>query len=221
MKINNIEGKKFGRLLVIELHSISRNGRQSKVKWICKCDCGNDVVCTGDNLRGSHTKSCGCFKSQSSAGRAYKHGMHGSHTWLSWREARYRVSNPNHPKWHRYGGRGISMCERWFNSFEEFFKDMWTCPPDKTIDRINNDGDYEPGNCRWATPSEQANNTSTNGIVKSNGTEMTISQYCKLHGLCPSKFRYRHVVRGLPIEIATKQTLEVMKRLAAERRSNP
>jgi len=122
-------------------------------------------------------------------------------------------------KW--YGERGIVVCDRWRNSFEAFVEDMGVCPPGLSLDRIDNDGNYEPGNCRWATQREQTNNTRRNVLVSVDGETMTMQQFCDRRGLQYSMFRYRFLDKGLPVEVVVEKTLSAMKRLAAKKRSNP
>lgn len=153
----NLDGKRFGRWLV--------TGRAETVAlhtfWFCHCDCGaTRAVRTKSLLRGAST-SCGCFNrdvvGQIAASTNRRHGMTRTPTYTSWQAMRTRCENPRRIGFANYGGRGIAICERW-HSFENFLADMGERPIGASLDRLNNDGNYEPGNCRWATRCEQNRN---------------------------------------------------------------
>jgi hypothetical protein len=151
-----ITGQRFGRLAVIGFAKI--DGRR-RAHWLCRCDCGNEVVVRGQSLRSGDTQSCGCLQQFANL----KHGHRRSHSpspeYISWCSMLTRCTNPKATGFANWGGRGITVCERWLHSFANFLADMGLKPsPDLSLDRIDNDGNYEPGNCRWATPEEQNNN---------------------------------------------------------------
>lgn len=157
-------GRRFGRLTVI---AKSRKRSGGHVVWICVCDCGGRAEADGCHLRRGRSASCGCMRSAISAERMTVHGAarkgHRTRTFNCWVNARMRCFNPSQPRYKDWGGRGITMCDRWRNSFANFLADMGECPPGLSLDRIENDGNYEPGNCQWATPVQQNNNRRRKG----------------------------------------------------------
>lgn len=153
----DLTGMKFHRLTVL------RRAERSQY-WICKCDCGKETETRKDRLVTGWTKSCGCLFTEvktthgHTIGRRKKTSEKVSRTYESWGASKERCFNPNHPWFHNYGGRGIGMCEEWKNSFETFLKDMGERPPETSLDRIDSNGNYEPGNCKWSTRLEQSQN---------------------------------------------------------------
>lgn len=150
----DLTGQRFGRLTVIA----AAGHRATKTAWVCRCDCGTEIVAIGNNLK-RRTRSCGCLNSERARVVHTTHG-HGSRqrpdpTYSSWLAMKARCENPKSISYPRYGGSGVRICARWAHSFENFLQDMGERPADRTLDRINPNGNYEPGNCRWATHSEQ------------------------------------------------------------------
>lgn len=157
MKRLDIKGIKHGRLLPVEVVG-NKNGN---AVWLCKCDCGKETKTTAFSIRHGHTKSCGCFRNESSGDRTRTHGARHTTEYNTWHGIKQRCLNPRNKFYHSYGGRGITVCERWKNSFAAFLEDMGTKPKWATsLERINNDGIYEASNCKWADWNTQANNRS-------------------------------------------------------------
>ena len=142
----DMTGQRFG-MLVCEARG--RSSRTYGVKWVCRCDCGNVVEVFGANLRRGLSTCCGC-----SHRKAYGHSYPRSPTYHSWDAMRARCEKPATNSYEIYGGRGITVCDRW-KTFSNFLEDMGERPPGTTLDRIDPDGNYEPANCRWATNEEQ------------------------------------------------------------------
>jgi hypothetical protein len=143
-------GLRFGRLVV--------TGRASEigvkpVRWVALCDCGRFTEVVGAKLRNGHTQSCGCLQAESRIKRATRHGLSHTRTHDIWQAMRRRCSRPDQPNYKYYGARGIKVCDRW-QSFDNFLADMGECPEGHELDRIDGDGHYEPGNCRWVTHKE-------------------------------------------------------------------
>jgi hypothetical protein len=146
----DLTGKRFGRWVVA---AYVGGG-----KWGCRCDCGNRRDVRGAHLRGSRSRSCDCLKRELLSARVKKHGMSRSREYKSWFAMNARCSDPRIASYSYYGERGISVCEDWWGSFDAFFADMGERPEGCSLDRIDPNGNYEPGNCRWATSKQQANN---------------------------------------------------------------
>lgn len=203
----DIKGKRFGRLLVLERANIpgARNAM-----WRCQCDCGNETITAAANI-GKTTLSCGCLAKETArellTGNTYQRTHNLSHTveHNTWLKIQERCSNPNTPKYHRYGGRGICVCQRWLDDFMNFYNDMGLRPsPKHSIDRINNDGNYEPSNCRWALPRPQTLNSTTPMFIEIDGVTLCITDWCESLGVPRWKpaemVRKRGSKRNLPPE---------------------
>lgn len=154
--LQNLTGRTFGRLTVTS----RSNAPGERPMWSAVCQCGRVTAVRAENLRQGVSTSCGCFQREvaTQSGKAMLvHGLSDTRTYHSWRSMRVRCNDATSHNYRHYGGRGIVVCDRW-NSFANFFADMGERPAGRTLDRINVNGNYEPGNCRWATASEQRRN---------------------------------------------------------------
>lgn len=173
----DLTDERYGRLLVL-----GYAGRlYGRTAWWCRCDCGTVKKIAGNAMRRGATTSCGCYVAELTPNKT--HGRRKSGAYSSWSAMKQRCTNPNNQNYADYGGRGIKVCERWLNNFENFLEDMGERPKGHSIERVDNDGDYEPGNCRWASQRQQVNNTRQNRYLKFNGRSQTISQWARETGI--------------------------------------
>ena len=183
----DITGQRFGRLVALkktQCGHVSQDGKRMRAKWLCKCDCGNDVEVLSESLRSGHTKSCGCFYRDNVLSVNKTHGMTKTRIYRVWSSMKARCTNKNQISYKIYGGSGITVCDRWMNSFEDFFEDMHEgYRDDLTLDRIDYTKGYSPDNCRWATPEQQANNRSSNVFITRDGETKTIAEWCRFYGI--------------------------------------
>ena len=179
----NLVGKHFGRLDVIEFV----RARRGDSYWRCKCSCGNTTEVLGVSLVHGRIKSCGCLSREVTVLTHTKHGQTKGRkrtpTYNSWQNMKNRCLNENYRDFYLYGGRGIKICDRWLNSFENFLEDMGERPAGTSLDREDSEGGYEPENCRWSTPKEQSNNMRINKVFEYNGKTATLSQWSEILGI--------------------------------------
>lgn len=201
------KGMRFGRLIVIEEaeRTISDPGQR---RWLCKCDCGNEKIIFHGNLQRGSTKSCGCLQNETRkacATHGHTRGRIPTPEYSAYSAMKRRCLLPTDRCYHLYGGRGITICERWINSFENFLSDMGERPsPRHSIDRIDTNGNYEPSNCRWATPKEQQNNKRSCCYIEYGGERLTITQWAERTGLKAATIRNRLGYGWSPERILTE-----------------
>lgn len=203
----DITGQKYGKLLVIERVNRPKHIKTNGAWWLCKCDCGNETTVLTSRLNIGKTKSCGCWHTE----RIKKHGKSYTRIYKVWTGIKDRTNPNNIGCRNNYRKLGVDMCEEWRNSFETFYE--WSMAngykDNLTIDRINNDGNYEPSNCRWATATQQAKNRSTNVLLTYNGETYTMSEWADQQKIPRDTLRKR-ITCGWSIEKAL--TTPVKKR---------
>jgi hypothetical protein len=192
----DMTGREFTRLRVVGFGGWAGNGNARLSAWRCVCaedlgGCGRETVVRVSKLKNGHTKSCGCLRDDSRGKSSITHGASRGKTrtnkmspeYTTWAAMRQRCLTPTCKKFPRYGGRGIRICDRW-QDFAAFLADMGPKPSSKhTVERINNDGDYEPANCRWATNTEQSRNRSSNTILELDGVRRCLAEWVEITGI--------------------------------------
>lgn len=217
MKRLDITGERYGKLVAVRRlpeHTISR--------WVFRCDCGNKTEALLSNIRSGQIQSCGCAGSQATIGaRSLKHGhsvgFQKSKTAMAWRNAKTRCFNKKGRSYPHYGGRGIIMCDEWADDFRAFLRDMGECPDGLTLERIDVNGDYEPGNCCWATTAEQGVNRRNSIHV---GT-MPLKKYASSIGVDYKRLHYRMTRYGETPQEAAKWFFKRHHSRQSTRRDRP
>lgn len=181
-------------------------------QWLCECDCGNQIVVTTTHLKSGHTKSCGCYAKEVSVrnGLKKKHGMTKTRIHRIWSQIKTRCFNSKDEHFKDYGGRGITICDEWKNSFESFYE--WSMAngyeDNLTIDRIDVNGNYCPENCRWATMKEQNDNKRNTVLLTFEGETRTLGEWSEITGIKYVTLFWRYKAGKTPSEILSKEKLK-------------
>lgn len=199
---SNLSGRKFGRLKAIA----PAFKKRSSYYWKCDCECGKSKVVLGAKLTGGRTRSCGCLRTEMLIARASTHRMSKTRAYGIWNGILNRCNNKNVAAYPRYGGRGIKVCDRWMR-FEPFYLDMGEPPANYSIERKDNDGDYCPENCVWATRLEQNRNSRKNVYLTINGVTKCISEWASIIGVKSGTLHAR-IKRGWTVEAAVNPALK-------------
>lgn len=195
----DLVGEVFGSLEVL---SYSGSNKHQKATWKCLCVCGAIICVETGSLRSANTKSCGCINRKRLSELSRTHGLTGTRSYRIWQAMHNRCRNKNQPNYKNYGGRGIKVCARW-SCFENFLEDMGEPADGVSIDRIDNDGDYEPKNCRWATRRQQSRNMRTNRVIEFRGCKRPLIDWADDLGIDQSSLRER--LERWPLEKALTQ----------------
>lgn len=184
MSLSDLTGHTFARLTVVSCAGTKTNARGRSVRtWLCRCVCGKEITVPTSSLSTGNTKSCGCLALEMAGARLRTHGATYTRAHSAWRMMRARCMYPSVTRYDRYGGRGIKVCDRWQNSFENFLADMGEPPSGMSLERIDNDGNYEPGNCKWATQTEQCRNRRNSRRLLHEGRDLTVEEWSEVTGI--------------------------------------
>lgn len=195
-------GCTYNRLTVVG--GIEKINNQKHIK--CKCTCGNELIVKISNLTSSHTKSCGCLQKEWATKKCYKHGGSYKREYGIWKGMRRRCNSSNNPAYKYYGARGISVCKEWNESFEKFYNDMGKSNG-MTLDRIDNNGNYEPCNCRWVERKTQMRNMRRNYLITFNDKTMPLCEWAEVIGVTYSALRHR-INRGWALDRALQTPMQ-------------
>ncbi len=185
----SLVGLTFDRLTVIRREHLEDKRFRY---WLCRCRCGADTIADTASLTSGRKRSCGCLKSEVMIARNFKHGATDTPEHLVWKDMKRRCLAEDRPQYKNYGGRGVKVCKRWCDSFTVFLADVGVRPsPKHSIERIDNDGDYEPGNVRWATRREQSRNKRTSRLITFQGETLCLKDWAMKFGIRDDTLRYR------------------------------
>lgn len=201
-KLIDLSDQVFGRLQVI-----NRVEAKGQARWLCRCSCGNETIVSGYDLRTGLSTSCGCRRKEVSATLNLTHGRTRTPEYMTWINMRNRCYRSSSRGYERYGALGITVCERWRNSFENFFADMGERPDWATLDRIDSAGNYEPSNCRWTDYTTQCRNKKRTKYATLGKVTKPVIEWCEILGISPKTVRQRHSVYGWTIEEALTKPL--------------
>lgn len=204
MSVTDRTGERYGRLVVLSRaeNKVEPSG-SVRAQWNCACDCGGEITVPGHSLSRGLTRSCGCLMREKES----KHGMARTPVYRVWNLMKQRATNPENARWADYGGRGITLCEAW-HDFEAFYRDMGDRPHGMTIERVDNNKGYEPGNVIWADRLTQANNRRVSVFITFNGKTQTAAEWGRETGLGKATI-YRRLARGWSVERALTETLQM------------
>jgi hypothetical protein len=191
-------GMRFEYLTVVRM--LPERARNGSILWECLCDCGNITTAYAPNLRASNTLSCGCYHKKRNSESKMIHGhatkeFGQTRTYKAWAEMIRRCTDETRERYPRYGGRGISVCSQWLTSFEEFLKDMGSCPDGFSLERREVDGNYEPDNCLWIPRKDQAKNKSNSHWITIDGETKILADWMRIAGTSANTF-YKRTARG-------------------------
>jgi hypothetical protein len=215
IKAKDLSGTRYGRFT-----AKYRVGTTKPAMWMCACDCGVEKLVWDADLKRGKSKSCGCLQKELWTLSITTHGMTGTREYISWLHIVQRCTNPNHESFHGYGGRGITITQEWRDDFSKFYNEIGECPGQGySVDRIDNNKGYEPGNVRWATPEIQANNTSSVRFFHYHGERLTIRQALNKSGsTVPMNTVDRRLREGMSLDAAIDTPLDMRRSLNARGR---
>lgn len=200
MKLKDLIGQRFGKLVVIKKADWVKT-KASGANWLCKCDCGKEKIVASSYLLTGNTKSCGCYSFKWKKNVIRHNSKEHRDLCAVYRNIIRRCYNETYKQYKDYGGRGITMCDEWKNDFEKFFS--WAMAngykKELSIERIDNDGNYEPNNCKWATIDEQSNNKRSCVYIEYNNERHTIKEWSKITGISYQRLQHRFKV-NMPLE---------------------
>ena len=209
LRTDDLIGRKFGKLLVVERAEMPVERKtEHHAYWNCLCECGKNHIARSSDLKSGTVKSCGCLQIEKNT----KHGMRHDPLYSRWCNMKSRCHNPQNKRHPNWGGRGITVCERWRNDFKAFYEDVSRLPnfgkKGYSLNRIDNDGNYEPNNVEWANDKTQSNNKRNNHILTYNGKTQTIAQWAEEIGISPSTLYNRIITLHWSAEKALTEPIK-------------